>query len=101
MIAEFSIIPVGKDESLGELVAKIVDVIDTSGLPYKLTAMGTLVEGEWDDIQELIKECHFRMKRFSSRVMTFISIDDREGAKGRLEGKVEDVENILGRELKK
>lgn len=101
MIAEFSIIPVGKDESLAELVAKIVDIIDTSGLPYKLTAMGTLVEGEWDDIQELIKECHFMMKRYSSRVMTFISIDDREGAKGRLEGKVEDVENILGRELKK
>ena len=101
MIAEFSIIPDGKDESLGELVAKIVDIIDTSGLPYKLTAMGTLVEGEWDDIQELIKECHFMMKRYSSRVLTFISIDDREGAKGRLEGKVEDVENILGRELKK
>lgn len=101
MIAEFSIIPVGKDESLAELVAKIVDIIDVSGLSYKLTAMGTLVEGEWDDIQELIKECHFMMKRYSSRVMTFISIDDREGAKGRLEGKVEDVENILGRELKK
>lgn len=101
MIAEFSIIPVGKGESVGELVAKIVDIIDTSGLPYKLTAMGTLVEGEWDDIQELIKECHFMMKRYSSRIMTFISIDDREGAKGRLEGKVEDVENILGRELKK
>lgn len=101
MIAEFSITPVGKGESVGELVAKIVDIIDTSGLPYKLTAMGTLVEGEWDDIQELIKECHFMMKRYSSRVITFISIDDREGAKGRLEGKVEDVENILGRELKK
>jgi len=101
MIAEFSIIPVGKDESLGELVAKIVDIIDTSGLPYKLTAMGTLIEGEWNDIQELIKECHFMMKRYSGRVMTFISIDDREGAKGRLEGKVEDMENILGRELKK
>ena len=101
MIAEFSIIPVGKNESLAELIAKIVDIIDVSGLPYKLTAMGTLVEGEWHDIHELIKECHFMMKRYSSRVMTFISIDDREGAKGRLEGKVEDVENILGRELKK
>ena len=68
----FDDIPVGKDESLAELVAKIVDIIDVSGLPYKLTAMGTLVEGEWDDIHELIKECHFMMKRYSSRVMTFI-----------------------------
>lgn len=101
MIAEFSIIPIGRGESLGELVAKVVDVVDASGLPYKLTAMGTLVEGEWDDIQELIKECHFMMRRHSRRVMTLISIDDREGAKGRLEGKVEDVENILDRELKK
>jgi uncharacterized protein (TIGR00106 family) len=101
MIVEFSIVPIGKGEELGELVAKIVDIVDVSGLPYQLTAMGTLVEGEWDDIMELIKECHFKMRQYSSRVLTRISIDDREKAKNRLKGKVNEVEEILGRELKK
>jgi len=101
MIVEFSIVPIGKGESLAELVAKVVDVADASGLPYKLTAMGTIVEGEWDDILELIKECHFKMRQYSNRVMTFITIDDRAKAKGRIEGKVADVEDILGRKLKK
>lgn len=101
MIVEFSIVPIGKGESLAELIAKVVDIVDKSGLPYKLTSMGTIVEGEWNDLMELIKECHFKMKQYAPRVMTCITIDDREGARGRIEGKIEDVEEILGRELKK
>jgi uncharacterized protein (TIGR00106 family) len=100
MIVEFSVVPLGKSESLGEPVAKVVDIIDRSGLPYKLTAMGTIVEGEWNDVFELIKECHSSMKRYAGRVLTRITIDDRDKAKGRIQGKVERVESILGRRLK-
>jgi len=101
MIAEFSVVPVGKGEELAELVAGVVDIIDRSGLPYQLTAMGTLVEGEWDDVLALVKECHFKMRRQGARVLTRISIDDREKAVNRLTGKVRDVEKVLGRELRK
>jgi len=100
MLVEFSVVPLGKSESLGELVAKVVDSVDRSGLPYKLTAMGTIVEGEWNDVFELIKECHSSMKRFAGRVLTTITIDDRDKAKGRLKDKVERIETILGRRLK-
>ncbi|MCP2520612.1 MTH1187 family thiamine-binding protein [Candidatus Aminicenantes bacterium AC-335-A11] len=101
MLVEFSIIPIGKGESLSRYIAKIIDIVDKSGLPYKLTAMGTIVEGEWDDIMELIKECHFKMKEYSNRVYTKITIDDREGSKNRIEGKVRIIEEILGREVPK
>jgi uncharacterized protein (TIGR00106 family) len=101
VIAEFSVVPVGKGEELAKLVAGVVDIIDRSGLPYQLTAMGTLVEGEWDDVLALIKECHFKMRRQGARVLTRISIDDRENAVNRLTGKVRDVEKALGRELRK
>jgi uncharacterized protein (TIGR00106 family) len=50
MIVEFSVVPIGKGDSLAELVSKVVDIIDTSGMPYQLTAMGTIVEGEWNDV---------------------------------------------------
>ena len=101
MIFEFSIIPIGKGESVADLVAKALEVVDSSGLPYQLTAMGTIIEGEWDEVFELIKECHTRVRKKASRVMTFISVDDREKAKGRIEGKVKEVEEILNRRLKR
>jgi uncharacterized protein YqgV (UPF0045/DUF77 family) len=49
----------------------------------------------------LIMECHRHMRRKARRVLTHIAIDDREGAVGRLAGKVADVEKALGRTLKK
>jgi uncharacterized protein (TIGR00106 family) len=101
VIAEFSIVPVGQGEELAGLVARLVDIIDKSGLPYQLTAMGTLVEGDWDTVVALIKDCHVEMKRQAARVLTRISIDDREGSLNRLTGKVRDVEKILGREVRK
>jgi uncharacterized protein (TIGR00106 family) len=100
MIVEFSVVPLGKGESLSELVAKVADIVDRSGLPYKLTAMGTIVEGEWNEVFELIKECHSFIKRFAGRVLTTITVDDRDKAKGRIQGKVERIETILGRRLK-
>ncbi len=101
MIAEFSIVPVGRGDELAGLVARVLDVVDRSGLPYQLTSMGTLVEGDWDAVMALIKECHLVMRGDASRVLTRISIDDREGARERLTGKIRDVEKILGRDLKK
>jgi uncharacterized protein (TIGR00106 family) len=101
VIAEFSIVPVGKGEELAGAVARILDIVDRSGLPYQVTAMGTLVEGEGDEVFALIRECHAEMRKHAPRVLTRISIDDREKARGRLKGKVEDVEKILGRELRK
>ncbi len=99
MLASFSIVPIGVGEELAEHVAKVLDVIDKSGLPYKLGAMETTVEGEPDEVMALIMRCHSLMLEGAPRVLTHIAIDDRKGATGRLEGKVRDVESVLGREL--
>lgn len=99
MLASFSIVPVGAGEELKEHVAAIIDIIDKSGLAYKLGAMQTTVEGDEDRVMALIMECHRNMRRKARRVLTHIAIDDREGAKGRLTGKVTDIEKGLGRKL--
>jgi len=101
MIAEFSVVPVGRGEELAALVAKVLDVVDRSGLPYQLTSMGTIVEGDWDDVMDLIKACHRTMRRQAGRVLTRISIDDRAGSARRMRRKVEAVEKVLGRSLRK
>jgi len=100
MLAQFSVIPMGKEEKVGEYVSQILKLVDERGLDYQLTAMSTLVEGEWDEVMQLIRDCHHLMKNFSERVLTTIIIDDFAGRTGRLKGKVEDVERLLGQKLK-
>ncbi len=101
MIVEFSVVPIGRGEALAGLVARIIDIVDKSGLPYQLTAMGTIVEGDWDGVFALIRKCHETMRGQASRVYTHVTIDDRERVSGRIEGKVREVEDVLGRVLKK
>jgi len=101
MIVEFSVVPIGRGEALSKQVAPVLDIVDKSGLPYQLTAMGTIVEGDWDEIFGLIRRCHETMRGQASRVSTHITVDDREKTSGRITGKIADVEAALGRTLKK
>ncbi len=99
MLASFSIVPIGKGEELKTDVAAVLELIDRSGLPYKLGAMQTTVEGGEAEVMALVMACHRKMRERASRVLTHITIDDRAGAVNRLSGKVKDVEGVLGREL--
>ncbi len=101
MIANFSVVPIGEGNSLSSQVAEVLKIVDESGINYKLHSMGTILEGDWDEILRLIKKCHERTLEDSDRVLTTITIDDRKGKSGRIVGKVQSVERKLGRELKK
>ncbi len=99
-IAEFSITPIGKGVSVGEYVARCLDIVDRSGLPYRLNPMGTVVEGSLDEVVALIARCHKAVAKDCDRVSTVVKIDDRKGASGGLDAKVAAVERRLGRKLK-
>ena len=99
MLVEFRIIPVGTGEELKELVAKALAIVEKSELDYQLTAMGTLLEGEWEEIMFVVKKCHEEIKKVAERVVTEIIIDDRKDMKGRLKGNVLEVEYVLGKSL--
>ncbi|MEN2994685.1 MAG: MTH1187 family thiamine-binding protein [Thermodesulfovibrio sp.] len=101
MIVEFSIVPLGVGVSVSEYVAKVIKIVDESGLPYRLHAMGTIVEGQWDEIMSLIKKCRDSLMEEVERIIIDIKIDDRKGATGRIEGKVKSVEEKIGKQLKK
>jgi uncharacterized protein (TIGR00106 family) len=98
MLVEYSVIPMGK-ESLSRPVSQVIDIIDKSGLAYQTTSMGTLIEGEWDEIFLLLKECHNLLRKEYNRVFESIRIDERKGVNGRIKGKVDEVEQILKRKI--
>ena len=58
MLLEFSMSPLGKGESVGKYVARSLDIIDTSGVNYRLNPMGTVLEGEWDEVFGVVKQCY-------------------------------------------
>lgn len=100
VLLEFSMAPRGgTDASLSEHVARIIDVIDRSGVPYQLTSMGTILEGEWDEVMGVVTDCFNLLKAEFPRVGTHIKIDYREGPAGRLRAKSAKVEERLGRKL--
>ncbi len=102
MIAEFSIVPLGIGESLSESVAEVIRIVDESGLTYRTNAMGTVVEGEWESVMEVIKRCHDAALKSAPRVTSRINIDVRpEKAAGRMESKLDAVESVLNRKIKR
>jgi uncharacterized protein (TIGR00106 family) len=101
MLAEFSIIPIGVGSSLGDRLAEVLRIVDASGIPYKINPMGTVVEGEWDEVMRLIRKCHNAIMKTGERAVTTISIDDRKGKPNRINRKVKSIEKRIGKSLKK
>lgn len=101
MLAEFSIIPLGSGSSIGDKLAEVLKIVDQSGIPYKINPMGTVVEGDWDEIMKLIRKCHRTVLKTGERVITNIAIDDRKGKPKRIDEKVKSIERRIGRSLKK
>ena len=100
VLAGFSIVPVGVGDKLSTYVAGVLNIVDRSGLDYRLGPMQTCLEGDFDRVIKVIITCHKYMIRQAPRVLTHITIDDRRGRKGRITGKIKDVEKVLGRKLR-
>ncbi len=101
MLVQLTMFPSGrKTASVSADVAKVIDLIDRSGLPYRLTAMATIIEGEWEPIMRLVNKARLMLKKSNDRIYISMTIDDRKGAKNRLTGKVASVERKLGRKVR-
>ena len=84
MLVEMSIIPVGGDAHLSDQIAKVLRIVDESGLSYQLTPAGTCIEGEWDEVMALVRQCHEQVRKHTSHVFTTIRIEDEADAKNKL-----------------
>lgn len=100
VLAEFAMFPTDKGESVSVYVAQILDVIDKSHITYQLTPMGTILEGSWDEVINVITRCFHKLESKSNRISVSIKVDYRKGDTSRMKTKIEKVESILHRNLK-
>ncbi|HXG64366.1 MAG TPA: MTH1187 family thiamine-binding protein [Blastocatellia bacterium] len=101
MLVELSITPLGGDPHISDEIAEALKLIDASGLPYQLTPSATCIEGEWDEVMALVRQCHDRVREKSPHVITTIKIEDEEGATGKLTQNVASVEKKVGHALRR
>ena len=101
MLLELSVLPLGRGRSIGGDIADIVKIIDASGLDYRLTAEGTILEGNWDQLMDVAKKCHSEMRKKTDRVVTIMHADDYGDKTGRLNSAVDSVAKKLGKPVKK
>lgn len=101
VLLEFSMSPFDKGESLAPFVARILDIIDKSGVDYRLTPMGTIMEGEYEAVMEVVGRCFKELQKDCNRISVNLKIDYRTGKKSRLQSKIQRIENILGRQIRK
>jgi uncharacterized protein (TIGR00106 family) len=100
VLLEFSIFPNDKGVSLSPYVARAIDIVDKSGLPYRLHSMGTVIEGEWDEAMGVVTRCFEELARDCERITVTIKVDYRQGKSGRLSSKIDSIEQAHGRSVK-
>jgi len=92
ILLEFSISPLGAGESVSAEVARAVHIVASSGLPYPTHAMGTLIEGDWDAVMAVVKQCFEAIATDNNRVTCALKLDYRKGHQGRIQRKVQSVD---------
>ena len=83
---------------MSEAVAEAVRVLRASGLPCETNAMFTNIEGEWDEVMEVVKQAVDVVATRYPRVGLVLKADIRPGYDGQLAAKVQRIEDALGSE---
>jgi uncharacterized protein (TIGR00106 family) len=93
VVAEISVVPIGTGgASVSEYVAGCVEVLNKRGISYRLTPMGTIMEGKLSDILSATAEMHQTpFAKGAVRVVTTLKIDDRCDKQLSMEGKLKSV----------
>ena len=90
-----AIAPCGTGDELSKEVAEVIRVIRASGLPSRTNSMFTEIEGEWDEVMQVVKDATFVLAGRGIRTEVVLKADVRPGFTQMMQGKLEQVEKIL------
>ncbi|MFJ7287482.1 MTH1187 family thiamine-binding protein [Curtobacterium sp. NPDC098951] len=101
MIVAFSVAPSGgpsasSDGSVHDAVAAAVRIVRESGLPNRTSSMFTEVEGEWDEVMDVVRRATKAVGAYGTRVSLVLKADIRPGHTGEIDGKLDRLEAALG-----
>jgi len=92
VIVDFCIVPVGVGVSLSDYIAECTRIIRAAGLKSQLHAYGTNIEGDWDTVMAVIKECHVWVHAMGApRITTTLKLGTRTDKTQSMADKVDSV----------
>ena len=94
-LVAFSVAPAGGTGSYSDVVARVVRMVRESGVANETNAMFTNLEGEWDEVMDVVRRAVELCAEDGSRVSLVLKADVRPGAQDQLHGKVARVEERL------
>ena len=95
VLVAFSVTPLGVGEGVAELVAEAVRVVRASGLPNRTDSMFTTIEGDWDEVFDVVRRATEAVAPFGTRVSLVLKADIRPGYQGELTGKLDRLEQAI------
>src|SRR5512134_3372702 len=92
-----TITPIGTGTpSVSRWVAGVEQILRATKLKHQLTAMGTIIEGDLDEILSVVRRMHEHpFAEGAVRVSTLLKIDDRRDKEHTIAGKMASVEAKL------
>jgi uncharacterized protein (TIGR00106 family) len=99
VLMEFAMFPTDKGSGgVSEYVSKVIEMIRNSGQPYKLTAMGTIIETQSiEDSLKIVQKSYDILEPISERIFATIKFDIRKNRSGRIDGKISSIEDKIGK----
>ena len=95
MLFSVSMFPIGEGDELSHPVAEVIAEFDRAGLSYQVSAMDTVLEGEWDEVMPVVRRAYERLTEANDRAYLSIVVDEHKGGQERLTGAVEDIHREL------
>jgi uncharacterized protein (TIGR00106 family) len=82
--------------SLSPFVAKVIaEIKQDTKVQHQLTAMGSILEGDWQDVMNLINKLFLKFAPDFERLGLTLKVDYRANKKERIVGKVQSIEDKL------
>ncbi|MCP4115749.1 MAG: MTH1187 family thiamine-binding protein [Desulfobacteraceae bacterium] len=96
VIIDLCVVPLGVGLSISKYVAACQEIINAAGLKSELHANGTNIEGEWDHVFRVVKECHEKIHEMGApRITTTIKAGTRTDRDQTMDDKVTSVREKL------
>ncbi len=98
VLLEFSMFPTDKGESVSDYVSQVLKMIDGSGVSYKLTAMGTIIETDTvGEALQIVEQAATVLDRLGcNRIYSSLKMDIRTSKANRLSGKIDSIREKIG-----
>ncbi|WP_406480199.1 MTH1187 family thiamine-binding protein [Streptomyces platensis] len=95
MLIAFALTPMGVEENVADHIADAVKIVRESGLPNRSDSMYTMIEGDWDEVMDVVKRAAEAVAAKAPRVQLVLKADLWPGMPHPLDGKIELLERRI------